>query len=156
MFLLTGDDPTESNWRRITPKPGSLFIVGDPKQSIYRFRRADISTYNWVKNKISSCGEVLQLSANFRSIHHLGQFTNDEFNARFPEAESEHQAAFVHMDTRTANPENGVQHGVYTMTHAKMAGGFRRRLPKQMQTEYSLYCLGLQRQIEDSGEAAGK
>ncbi|AIQ56187.1 UvrD-helicase domain-containing protein [Paenibacillus borealis] len=123
MFLLTGDDPKEANWRRITPKPGSLFIVGDPKQSIYRFRRADISTYNWVKNKISSCGEVLQLSANFRSIHHLGQFTNDEFNARFPEAESEHQAAFVHMDTRTTNPENGVQHGVYTMTYAKMAGG---------------------------------
>ncbi|MBP2114079.1 UvrD-helicase domain-containing protein [Paenibacillus silagei] len=123
MFLLTGDDPREADWRRITPKPGSLFIVGDPKQSIYRFRRADISTYNWVKNKISSCGEVLQLSANFRSIHHLGQFTNDEFNARFPQAESEHQAAFVHMDTRTTNPENGVQHGVYTMTHAKMAGG---------------------------------
>ncbi len=123
MFLLTGDDPREADWRRITPKPGSLFIVGDPKQSIYRFRRADISTYNWVKNKISSCGEVLQLSANFRSIHPLGQFTNDEFNARFPQAESEHQAAFVHMDTRTANPENGVQHGIYTMTYGKMAGG---------------------------------
>lgn len=27
------------------------------------------------------------------------------------------------MDTRTANPENSVQHGVYTITHAKMAGG---------------------------------
>ncbi|ETT45414.1 hypothetical protein BSK66_10160 [Paenibacillus odorifer] len=123
MFLLTGDDPREADWRRITPKPGSLFIVGDPKQSIYRFRRADISTYNWVKHKISTCGEVLQLSANFRSTHQLGQFTNDEFQSRFPDAESEHQAAFVHMDTRTANPENGVQHGVYTMTHAKMAGG---------------------------------
>ena len=123
MFLLTGDDPSESNWRRITPKPGSLFVVGDPKQSIYRFRRADISTYNWVKNKISSYGAVLQLSANFRSVHHLGKFTNDEFQGRFPGVETEHQAAFIHMDTRTSNPENVIQHGVYTMTHAKMVGG---------------------------------
>lgn len=123
MFLLTGDDPSESKWRRITPKPGSLFVVGDPKQSIYRFRRADISTYNWVKRKIGSCGEVLQLSANFRSVHQLGQFTNDEFMDRFPDVETEHQAAFVSMDTRTDNPNTGAQHGVYTITHGKMAGG---------------------------------
>jgi len=123
MFLLTGDDPSESNWRRITPKPGSLFVVGDPKQSIYRFRRADIFTYNWVKNKIGSCGEVLQLSANFRSVHQLGQFTNDEFMDRFPDVETEHQAAFVSMGTRTDNPNTGAQHGVYTITHGKMAGG---------------------------------
>lgn len=123
MFLLTGDDPSESNWKRITPKPGSLFVVGDPKQSIYRFRRADISTYNWVKNKIGSCGEVLQLSANFRSVHQLGQFTNDEFMDRFPDVETEHQAVFVSMDTRTDNPNTGAQHGVYTITHGKMAGG---------------------------------
>ncbi|MCP3776410.1 UvrD-helicase domain-containing protein [Paenibacillus sp. MZ04-78.2] len=36
MFLLTGDDSNESDWRRITPRPGSLFVVGDPKQSIVR------------------------------------------------------------------------------------------------------------------------
>ena len=36
MFLLTGagDDPNERKWRKLTPKPGSLFLVGDPKQSI--------------------------------------------------------------------------------------------------------------------------
>lgn len=124
MFLLTGDDPKESDWRRITPKPGSLFVVGDPKQSIYRFRRADISTYNWVKNKIRECGEVLQLSANFRSVHAIGQFVNDEFIDRFPGVETEHQAAFVTMETQTDNPmDERVLHGVYTITHAKMSGG---------------------------------
>ncbi|RNB70965.1 hypothetical protein EDM55_09275 [Brevibacillus centrosporus] len=123
MFLLTGEDPNESDWRRTTPKPGSLFGVGDPKQSIYRFRRADISTYNWVKNKIRSCGDVLQLTTNFRSVHAIGQFVNDEFANRFPESETEHQAGFVRMETKNDNPKSEVLHGVYTITHAKMSGG---------------------------------
>lgn len=123
MFLLTGDDPSECDWRRITPKRGSLFVVGDPKQSIYRFRRADISTYNWVKAKIKSCGEVLKLGTNFRSVHAIGQFVNYEFIARFPREATEHQAEFVTMATQSTNPSDVVQHGVFTITHAKMSGG---------------------------------
>ena len=38
----------EQNWRNVTPQPGKLFIVGDPKQAIYRFRRADVETYREV------------------------------------------------------------------------------------------------------------
>ncbi|MBP3966257.1 UvrD-helicase domain-containing protein [Paenibacillus lignilyticus] len=125
MFLLTGDNPTESNWRNVTPKPGSLFVVGDPKQSIYRFRRADISTYNAVKNKIAAHGEVLQLSSNFRSVHAIGQFVNYDFNSRFPRTESEHQAAFVQMETKLTNPKSnlGAQYGIQTLTVPKLQGG---------------------------------
>ena len=40
------DDPVhETDWRQLRPHPQRLFIVGDPKQSIYRFRRADIAQY---------------------------------------------------------------------------------------------------------------
>ncbi|HEY6099423.1 MAG TPA: UvrD-helicase domain-containing protein, partial [Anaeromyxobacter sp.] len=45
LLYLTGSDTEERDWRKLSPLPGSLFVVGDPKQSIYRFRRADIQTY---------------------------------------------------------------------------------------------------------------
>ncbi|MGH9368594.1 MAG: UvrD-helicase domain-containing protein, partial [Thermoanaerobaculia bacterium] len=46
LFYLTGAETDERDWRKLTPVPGALFVVGDPKQSIYRFRRADIETYD--------------------------------------------------------------------------------------------------------------
>ena len=52
VVLLSGspdaDRVSPVDWRDVQPRPGSLFIVGDPKQSIYRFRRADIGTYRVV------------------------------------------------------------------------------------------------------------
>ena len=61
------------------PRPGSLFIVGDPKQSIYRFRRADISIYNRVKEIIEENGEVVYLDINFRSSDEICSWVEDTF-----------------------------------------------------------------------------
>ena len=48
VLLLAAQNDT-ADWREVHLQPGRLFIVGDPKQSIYRFRRADIDIYMGVE-----------------------------------------------------------------------------------------------------------
>lgn len=95
MFYLTSEDICEQNWVNCKPRPGSLFVVGDPKQAIYRFRRADIDTYNRVKDLICSHGgEVLQLTMNFRTVDNVTAKLNNVFETYLPEIENTYQAAF--------------------------------------------------------------
>ena len=65
-LLLTSDDEPGDDWRELRPAPGRLVVVGDPKQSIYRFRRADIAVYEHVKDGALSGGSE-RISTNFRS-----------------------------------------------------------------------------------------
>jgi len=91
-----------SDWRTQSPRAGALFVVGDPKQSIYRFRRADIQLYGFVRERFEEFGEVLTLSTNFRSRPAIGDlvnglFADDDF---FPTKATSVQAAFERLDTR--------------------------------------------------------
>jgi len=80
LLLLAADNPQESNWLNVSPIPGKLFLVGDPKQSIYRFRRADIAIYLQVKQMLLSRGaEPLYLNTSFRSPPSLQSFVNAAF-----------------------------------------------------------------------------
>jgi ATP-dependent helicase/nuclease subunit A len=100
VFYLTGENVEETDWRKLIAKPGSLFVVGDPKQSIYRFRRADIDTYNLVKDLIEqSGGEVLELTANFRSLQSIADGINPVFQRLLPEEKDEYQARYRSLDT---------------------------------------------------------
>jgi ATP-dependent helicase/nuclease subunit A len=95
MFYLTSENPNEQIWTMCRPKAGSLFVVGDPKQAIYRFRRADIDTYNRVKQLMEEHdGEVLQLITNFRSVNTVTEPLNTVFEKHLPAVETLHQAAY--------------------------------------------------------------
>jgi ATP-dependent helicase/nuclease subunit A len=111
IMLLTGEDNSEDNWRQITPRGGALFVVGDPKQSIYRFRRADIDTYNIVKKIFEKGpGEVFSLEANFRSFPAIGSLANEVFEAIFPKKGTRYQAAFSPLRAmrETESGESGI------------------------------------------------
>lgn len=96
MMLLTADDPSQTDWKKCRPTSGSLFVVGDPKQSIYRFRRADIVTYNKVKEIIIESGGILvTLQANFRTVPTLIGWINKSFEKQFPASPSPQAPAYV-------------------------------------------------------------
>ena len=60
--------------------PGKLFVVGDPKQSIYRFRGADVSVFKEMEKEILEMnGRVAPLKYNFRSHPTIIQFVNHLF-----------------------------------------------------------------------------
>ena len=81
LMLLAADDPTEKDWRQVRPVPGKLFIVGDPKQSIYRFRRADVALYEQVKQQIKTAGgELVHLNVSFRSVPQIQEAVNAAFS----------------------------------------------------------------------------
>ena len=76
--------PPAADWRQIQLLPGKLFIVSDPKQSIYRFRRADLQVYEAVKALVLRCGgAVLPLTTNFRTVPSVIAFVNDRFKEIF-------------------------------------------------------------------------
>ena len=63
-----------------TIRPGALFIVGDPKQSIYRFRRADVGAYRRIAERLSGSGAIpVTLQTSFRSVPAIQHFVNASF-----------------------------------------------------------------------------
>lgn len=94
---LDGAGAAAEEWASAEPRPGALFVVGDPKQSIYRFRRADISLYQFVKKRFQSFGDVLHLEANFRSVDKIGLLSDGVFDHddAFPKVGTRRQAAFA-------------------------------------------------------------
>jgi len=78
----------QTAWHDVDLEPGKLFIVGDPKQSIYAFRRADIEAFERVVEKIrAGGGGVYSLVTNFRSDGAVLDVVNNVFDRLFQSAE---------------------------------------------------------------------
>ncbi|MGY8676628.1 UvrD-helicase domain-containing protein [Bradyrhizobium sp. UFLA05-153] len=93
IFLLCGTATDAPAWHQRQLQPGHLFLVGDPKQAIYRFRGADLATYLMVRRAIEAQfpNNVVRVTANFRS---RGQIL-DHVNRCFEERMSSQEAGYV-------------------------------------------------------------
>lgn len=74
-------ESAETPWRAAAIAPGRAFFVGDPKQSIYRFRRADLEVFNSVRDEV--VGASVQLTTNFRSRPDILKWINGYFGELF-------------------------------------------------------------------------
>jgi len=75
--IAGGGAATQAHWEDVHVPQGSLFVVGDPKQSIYRFRRADIAMYLRAQRMLG--GEV-SLTTNFRTVAPILEWVNAVFS----------------------------------------------------------------------------
>ena len=103
-------DVSGRDWHTIPLHPGKLFIVGDAKQSIYRFRRADIGVTQLVKD--SKQMESLTLSENRRSQKSVLDWVNAAFSRLMIQDSNDGrpvQAEYVKLrpNTETQQPDLG-------------------------------------------------
>ena len=96
LLLLAADDPRVEDPGQVRPIPGKLFIVGDPKQAIYRFRGTDVATYWRVSRQLAERGgRVLQLTTSYRSVPAIQRFVNVAFDEAMSADELALQAGYV-------------------------------------------------------------
>jgi len=101
LMLLCADDPGCADPDRARVVPGKLFVVGDPKQAIYRFRRADIALYTAIKDRLVRDGaDLLYLTTSFRSVPAIQSAINAAFA---PVMQGNGQADYVPLEPSRAD-----------------------------------------------------
>ena len=106
-----GQLSTITDWTQLELEQGKLFVVGDPKQSIYRFRRADIGSLAQVRNLIK--GDNLPLVQNFRSQEPIIDWVNSIFTSWMgdgsePELQADYTALAHSWSPPDCDPPLGV------------------------------------------------
>lgn len=83
LYLLAEDDQHQEGMPGAADlNPAKLFFVGDEKQSIYRFRGADVSVFKGLKEElVNHGGSFIELKKNYRSSSRLISFFNQVFSS---------------------------------------------------------------------------
>lgn len=91
LWRLAGEGDSAAPWQERAIRPGALFLVGDPKQAIYRFRGADVETYLTAKRALAALDPdaVLEVTANFRSQPDVLTFVNSHFSSMLDSAQGQ-------------------------------------------------------------------
>ena len=114
VFLLAAEPGTEPDWTTTPLRRGALFLVGDPKQSIFRFRRADIDIYERAKQRVlETGGEIVDLTTCFRAVPALSAWANGAFSVLFPATATPQQPAYRELDG--VNEPGAAQCGVFQL-----------------------------------------
>jgi ATP-dependent helicase/nuclease subunit A len=80
VYLAESLETLSPSWEDAALGAGRLFVVGDPKQSIYRFRGADIAAFESVMKRVTEqSGLQVLLSSNYRSVARILDFVNQVF-----------------------------------------------------------------------------
>ncbi len=123
------DNQRPTAWEKIAPDAGKLFVVGDPKQSIYRFRRADVVQMNSLKQRVEgTCGRTVNLVQNFRSQKRVVAWVNHVFGQWMDEGAEEAGGGFVQAEyeamsaQRAGEPESGVGPRVWALADKEVEG----------------------------------
>jgi ATP-dependent helicase/nuclease subunit A len=88
-------------------RPGALVVVGDAKQSIYRFRRAEVRLFREIADEARAAGDraVLRLEQNFRSRPAILRFVNRVFSELIEASDEADQPAYEAIDPPPGLPE---------------------------------------------------
>jgi len=96
VFFLAEKGARANRWEEVELHPKKLFLVGDPKQSIYRFRRADIETYEKARERLLSKGAGVNIVQNFRTVQSILSWVNRLFSGLIqPSEEGTFQPSYV-------------------------------------------------------------
>ena len=109
IWRLAGEGDPASPWHEHVIRPGALFLVGDPKQAIYRFRGADVQTYLVAKQALSERdpASILKISSNFRTREPILEYVNEHFQEMLDEAQG--QPGFTALrSTRSSGNEPSI------------------------------------------------
>lgn len=119
-----------SIYQLTSAKRGTVVVVGDPKQAIYRFRGADVDTYLQAREQIANC---LELTDNYRSHPAIMNFVNMLF--ALPNQNAQVATSFL---------GNGIDY-----TNVAALGKSKLVLPAAAKLTQKLATLGLQHEFYD-------
>ncbi|MCY3891396.1 MAG: UvrD-helicase domain-containing protein [bacterium] len=118
--LIATPPDDHRHWSELQDEAGRLFFVGDPKQSIYRFRRADIALYTQAGHAQSVNRKTL--TRNFRSVEPILDWTNalfEEFMAPPSPSKQHVQPDYQALDAVRGSPPEGPPVAVFGREHPR-------------------------------------
>ena len=119
-FFLVDEyqDTNALQWRILLPlvqESSNLLVVGDAKQSIYRFRNADVSVFRRVQGWVDQSGRVIEMPGNYRAAPTLLHFCNEIFSRIFS-GDLEYEASHQQMEeARLDSPDGKVESFFFTL-----------------------------------------